>query len=78
MKSLLDTSVCSFIWPRDTSAESEDFSVPIEKRSPCLQPFSLQGDVRYLKEDYLAKKMAGFGDKSNSLAVATADFSELP
>lgn len=76
MKSFLDTSLCSFVWPRDTSTESEDFSVPIEKCSPCLQPFSVQRDVRHLKEDYLAKKMAGFGNKSNSLAVVIADFSE--
>lgn len=49
---------------------------PLRKCGPHLLPFSMQRDFRHLSEGYLAKKVVGFGNKSNCLAVAAADFWE--
>lgn len=74
MKSLLDTAVllihsAKILLPKVRNSTS----VP-RKCSPCLLPFSMQRDFRRPREDNLAKKMAGFGNKSNVSDVATVDF----
>lgn len=61
---------------QDTPSESEDFNISMKKVQSLLATFSVQRDFRHPREGNLAKKMAGFGNKSSTPVVAHADFSE--
>lgn len=76
MKSLLNTSMHSFIQPRYTSTKVKISMSRLSKYGPHLLSSSMQRDFKYPREDYFAKKVAGFGNKSNCMAVAAADFWE--